>query len=184
MCAAPCQFVPTSEEVADALIDVSFNTAECRSARSEAEVVRPAKQRFVQLVAQSGPRICVAGHQQLGNVRLEPAQTLLGRARAQIPSTVRFISMRSERVAEEVEALSPGVLQRSLRLVECQPEPRHHRLGPRQSLGCTSAAEDDEVVGVGDDVCTERFSAAGQAPVLQEPVQGLSGFLCEAGYPS
>jgi hypothetical protein len=38
MCATPCQFVPTSEEVADALIDVSVNTAECRPARSEAEV--------------------------------------------------------------------------------------------------------------------------------------------------
>ena len=84
MCAAPCQLVPSSEEVAHAFIDVSVNTAEWRSARSEAEVVRPVEQRFVQAVAQFGPRICVAGNQQFGNVRLEPAQTLLGRARAQI----------------------------------------------------------------------------------------------------
>jgi hypothetical protein len=29
VCPAPCHFVPTSEEVADALLDVSVNTAKC-----------------------------------------------------------------------------------------------------------------------------------------------------------
>ena len=50
------------------------------------------------------------------------------------------------------------------------PSLRHHRLRPRQRLGRTTAAEDDEVVGIGDDVGTERFAASGQTPVLQEPV--------------
>ncbi len=36
---APCHFVPSGEEVAHALIDVSVNTTECRSTRSLAEVV-------------------------------------------------------------------------------------------------------------------------------------------------
>ncbi len=44
-------------------------------------------------------RDCQAPH-----IRLEPLQALLGRARAQIPLAVRFVTVRSERVAEEVEA--------------------------------------------------------------------------------
>jgi len=51
MCATSCHFVPSGEEVAYALINVSVNAAECRSARPMAEVVRPAKQRAVQRVA-------------------------------------------------------------------------------------------------------------------------------------
>jgi hypothetical protein len=54
--------------------------------------------------------------------------------------------------------------------VEFQPEPRHHRLRPRQGLGRTSATEDDEVIGVRDDVCPERLPAPGQPPILQEPI--------------
>src|SRR5206468_8161279 len=50
-CAAPCHFVPSGEEVAHALVDVSVDRAECRSARPVTEVVRPAEQRLVQRVA-------------------------------------------------------------------------------------------------------------------------------------
>lgn len=120
MCATPCHFVPSSEEVAHTFIDVSVNAAECRSARPMAEVVRPAKQRPVQRVAHFGPRIVVAGHQQIANLRLEPLHALLGRARAQIPMTVCFVTVRPERVAEEVETFSPSILQRGFGLVERQ----------------------------------------------------------------
>ena len=82
-----------------------------------AEVVRPAKQRAVQRVAHFGPWIVVARHQPIANLRLEPLHALLGRARAQIPMTVRFVTVRSERVAEEVEAFLPSILQRGLGLV-------------------------------------------------------------------
>src|SRR6202162_2574673 len=168
--APPCHFVPSCEEVAYALINVSVNAAECRSARPMAEVVRPAKQRAVQRVAHFRPWIVVARHQQIADLRLEPLHTLLGRARAQIPMTVRFVTVRSERIAEEVEALLPSILQRGLRLVECQPEPRHHRLRPCQGLGRTSATEDDEVIGIRDDACPKRLPAPGQPPILQEPI--------------
>src|SRR5262249_6954839 len=40
--AAPCHFVSPCEEVAHALIGIAVNAAECLSARSVAEVVRPA----------------------------------------------------------------------------------------------------------------------------------------------
>ena len=33
-----------------------------------------------------------------------------------------------------------------------------------------SAAENDEVVGVRDDVCAERFPTSGQPPVLQASI--------------
>src|SRR5271165_2861574 len=64
-------------------------------------------------------------------------------------------------VAKEIEALIPGVPHRGFRLVERQPELRHHRLRPRQGLLRAAAAEDDEVVGVRDDVSPERFAASG-----------------------
>src|SRR3979490_1003305 len=64
VCATSCHFVPSGEEVAYALINVSVDAAECRSARPMAEVVRPAKQRAVQRVEHFGPWIVVARHQQ------------------------------------------------------------------------------------------------------------------------
>ena len=78
--------------------------------------------------------------------------------------------MGPERVAKEVEALLSGIPQRGLGLVDGQPELGHHRLRPRQRLGRTTAAEDDEVVGIGDDMGTERFAASALTPMLQEPV--------------
>src|SRR5271165_7213553 len=73
-------------------------------------------------------------------------------------------------VAEEIEALIPSVPHRGFRLVERQPELRHHRFRPRQSLLRAAAAEDDEVVGVRDDVSPERFAASAETPMLQEAV--------------
>jgi hypothetical protein len=78
--------------------------------------------------------------------------------------------VRSERVAKEVEALLAGVFQRGLRLVDGQPELGHHRLRPRQRLRRATAAEDDEVIGIRDDVSVECLAATGQTPIFQEPV--------------
>src|SRR3954449_5285735 len=78
--------------------------------------------------------------------------------------------MRSERVSEEVEAFHSCVLQRGFHLVERQPELRHHYFCPRQGLSRTSLAEDNEVVGVVDDVRAERLAAAAATPMPQEAV--------------
>jgi hypothetical protein len=94
----------------------------------------------------------------------------LGRRRAQIPITLLAVVIRSERVAKEVEVLLAGILQLGFHLVEREPEPGHHRFGPRQRLGRMSAAEDDEVVGIGDDMGAERLAACGLAPMLEEAV--------------
>jgi Transposase IS116/IS110/IS902 family len=79
---APCHLMPSCEEVAHALINVSVNAAECRAARPVTEVVRPADQESVQHVAHFAPRIVVAGHQEIADFLLEPLHTLLGWARA------------------------------------------------------------------------------------------------------
>src|SRR5271165_414948 len=71
-------------------------------------------------------------------------------------------------VAEEVETVRAGVLQRSLGLVDQKPEPGHDRARPRQSLGRVSAAEDDEVVGVVDQMRAKRRLAFLQTPKLEE----------------
>jgi len=73
-------------------------------------------------------------------------------------------------VAKEVEAFLSSVPHRGFSLVEREPEFGHHRLRPRQSLSRVSAAEDDEVVGVRDNVRTERFPTPCQSPMLQEPI--------------
>ena len=78
--------------------------------------------------------------------------------------------LRPKCIAKEVEAFFPGILQRGLCLVECKLEPFHHLLRPRQRLSRVSAAEDDEVVGIGDDMGAERLAASGQPPMLQEAV--------------
>src|SRR5262249_6901743 len=56
-CAAPCHLVPSGEEVTHALVDVSVDGPECRTACSIAEVIRPAEQRPVQRAAHFGPWI-------------------------------------------------------------------------------------------------------------------------------
>ena len=117
---APCHLVPSGEEVAHALVDVSIDATESRPTRAIGEVVRPAEQRSVQRVAHFWPRVVVAGDQQVADLRLEPLHALLGRACAQIPFAVRLITMRAERVAEEVEAFLSGISQRSFSLVECR----------------------------------------------------------------
>ena len=78
--------------------------------------------------------------------------------------------MEAEGVAKEVEALFAGIFQRGLGLVDGQPELYHHRLCPSQRLRRATAAEDDEVIGVRDNVSAERFAASGQTPIFQEPV--------------
>jgi hypothetical protein len=78
--------------------------------------------------------------------------------------------MRAERVAKERKALLTGISQRGLRLIERQPELCHHFFRPRQRLGRTTAAEDDEVVGVRDDMSLEHFATSASTPVLQESI--------------
>ena len=80
------------------------------------------------------------------------------------------VMVRAERVAEKVEALAPGVPDCGLRLVEGEPEPRHRRLRPRQSVGRAASAQDRDVVGVGDHMSAIGLAASGVPPVLQEAV--------------
>ena len=168
--AAPLHLVPSSEEVAHRVVDVVVDGAICHQARAVAEVRRPAPQNRVELVADLGPRLLVARDQKLADLGLEPPDAFLGRARAQIPMTILAMVIWSERVAKEVEVFLAGILQLGFHLVEREPELGHHRLRPRQRLGRMSAAEDDEVVGIGDDMSVERLAACGVPPMLQEAV--------------
>src|ERR1700730_3347316 len=88
-----------------------------------------------------------------------------------------------ECIAKEIEAFPPSVLHRGFRLVECQPEFRHHRLRPRQSLVRVSAAKDDEVVGIGDDMCAECFATSAETPMLEKAVHVNDGEQRRRGYP-
>src|SRR6516165_12205002 len=80
------------------------------------------------------------------------------------------VMVRAEAVAKKVEAFASGVPDRGLRLVEDKSEFGHHSAGPRQRLGRVTTAENDEVVGIGDDVRSVDFSSSGAAPMLREAV--------------
>ena len=51
-----------------------------------------------------------------------------------------------------------------------EADPRHHPFGPLQRFGRGSAAQDDEVVGVGDDPGSESRAGLAGVPVAQEAV--------------
>src|SRR5438034_3911012 len=167
---ASWHLAPPAQEVTHAIIDVIVDGPIGHQPRAVAEVVRPAAQQTVQPVAYIRPRFLVAGEQQLIALAFEPVDALPGGARAHVSAPFLAVVLRPKRIAKEVEAFLPGILQRGLRLVERKPEPGHHLLRPRQSLGRMSATEDDEVVGIGDHLRTERLATSGQPPMLQEAV--------------
>ncbi len=59
---------------------------------------------------------------------------------------------RRSHITEKVERLRPGLANGGLCLVQGQSHPCHYRPRPCQGLSRMSAAEDDKVIGVGDDV--------------------------------
>src|SRR5258708_1744179 len=168
--ATTTQVVPLAEEVSHAVMDMRIDGAVGGHTRSVAEVCRPAAQKPVELISDLQPWCFVAGYQHVADLCLDPLDTLLGWAGAQILLAILPVMMRAERVTKELEALLPGIFERGLRLVQCQPELRHHRLCPRQRLRRAAAAEDDEVISVRNDVRSERFTASGEPPMLQEPI--------------
>ena len=164
----PLHFMPLTEEMSDAVTDVVINGLYSPSACSITEIGRPTAQQTVQLVAHIVPWRTLPGTRTSIDLRLHPLDTLLGWTCAQVPVAVPLVAVRTERVSKEVEALRPCVLHRGLRLVERQPELRHHRLCPRQSLSRMSLAEDDEVIGIVDDVRAERLAAAAARQCLRK----------------
>src|SRR5208337_355928 len=149
--AAPWRFVSPSEEASNAIMDVVVDGPISRQARAIAEIRRPTGQKPVQSVPHYRPRARVARLEQIADPGLDPLNALLGWACARIPMAVFPVAVRAECVTTEIEALIPSVSHRGFRLVERQPELRHHRFRPRQSPLRAAAAEDDEVVGVRDD---------------------------------
>src|SRR5258707_14725819 len=80
------------------------------------------------------------------------------------------IAVWAERIAKEVEGLAAGIPNRGLRLVEGEPKLGHPVTRPRQRLFRRTAAEDNEVVGIGDDPGLVGLAPSRRTPMLQEPV--------------
>lgn len=133
-----------------AVEDVSINGLMSRSKRAIAEVSGPAAQKAVQSCLYFGPSALVARRQQLADLPLDPQHAFLGRSRAKIPPSPIAEAAGSERVPKKVKAFQSGILHRGFSLVERQPKLDHHRFRPRQCLLRVAAAENDEVVGIGD----------------------------------
>src|SRR5688572_22346800 len=87
-----------------------------------------------------------------------------------LPGTRRSLTLAVSRNTPFVEALAPSIANRGLRLVEGEPEPGHHLPRPRQSLGRVTAAKDNEVVGIDDDVSPIGRTPFARAPMPQETV--------------
>src|SRR5947209_18607229 len=80
------------------------------------------------------------------------------------------VAVWAERIAKKVEEFAAGIPNRGLRLVEGEPKLGHHLPRPRQRLCRRSAAEDDEVVGIGDDPGLVGLAPPRCTPMLQETV--------------
>jgi hypothetical protein len=163
-------FVPSRKEVSDTVIDVIVDGPVCSLSAAIAEVRRPAAQKAVQFITHFRPRSDVAGNQEFTDFVLDPLHALRGWACTQVPTAVFSVAMWSERVSKKVETLPPSVLQRGFGLVDCQPEPRHHDLCPRQRFSRASATEDDEVISIGDDLRTKSFPRSREPPVFQKAI--------------
>ena len=145
-----------------------------RGDRAIAEVGRPPAQETIESRTNLQPCARVARPQQVADFPLDPPHAFLGRGRPQIPTTTISKVAWAEGVAKEIEAFASSVFQRSFRLVDRQPELRHHRRRPRQRLRRVSAAEDDEVVGVIDDVGAESLAASAATPMLEHGLKLLA----------
>jgi hypothetical protein len=97
--------MPSGEEVAHALIDVSINAAECRPSRPVAEVVRPTGQISVQRSRTSGHGSLLPGTSRLLTFVLSHCMLFSWTARAQVLLAVGFATVWPKRVAEEVETI-------------------------------------------------------------------------------
>src|ERR1019366_2726596 len=68
-------------------------------------------------------------------------------------ASMHRLKYRAPGITQEVEPVRPCVAQPGLGPVQGQSKTRHHPVRPRQSLSRVTTAEDDEVVGIIDDMC-------------------------------
>ena len=152
------------------IIDVVVNGLVRRCESAIREVCRPTTQKAVQSSLHFRPGALVTRRQQVTDFRLDPLHALPGWSCAKIPTTTLRKMAWSQRVAKKIEAFSPSIFHRGFRPVERQPECHHHCSCPRRRLLRMTAAENDEVIGIGNDMRMECFTASAQTPMLQESV--------------
>ena len=134
--------------------------------RSVTEVVRPASQDSVELIAYVGPRCHVLAHQQVSHFLPQPGNALLRRTRPEIHMTILPKTMRPEGVSQKVKTLSPCLLDAGLRFVQRESNPGHHTPRPIQRLCRAAATENHEIIGVVDHLGSENLTPPGDPPVL------------------
>src|SRR5205823_7673364 len=130
---------PSAQEAPDTITDLTVNGFVSRRAGSVAEIRRPAGEKPVEPFAHVGPFPHVSRLQNIPDLGLDPQYALVGRACAEIPLPTFGKMSWSQRVAKEIEALPPGVLDRGLRFIQRQPEFRHRHPCPDQRLGRVAA---------------------------------------------
>src|SRR5580693_1755102 len=79
-------------------------------------------------------------------------------------------TLRPETISEKVKLLSPRWLDASLRFVQRESDPGHHTPRPIQCLRRAAAAENHEIISVGDELGSENLTPPGDPPVLQKTV--------------
>src|SRR6266446_1883389 len=105
-----------------------------------AEVVLPASQLRIELVANFFPAAVLTRSQHFVNPLLESLDRLLGRAGCQVWLAGFPPVARPKRVAQKIEAFLFGIPDTGLLLVQSQAQPGHHRLRPLSCLLRFSAA--------------------------------------------
>src|SRR5437867_6221832 len=168
--AARWHLVAASEEVPHAVIDVVVHSPIGHCACPMAEVGRPASQRPVQAAGDLGPGSLIARPETSPDLLLDPPHALLRRLCGQIPVAIFPVTLRPEGIAQEVERFPARIADTRLGLIEVQADGPHRPPRPRQSLRRVSQAEDDEVVGIGDDLSLVLSALSSLTPGPEEPV--------------
>src|SRR3954451_19866592 len=158
------------KKVTHAVIQMGLDRAVRDVVGSRTEVAAPSPQRAVQCAAHLSPWSLVARHQDRTQFVLQTSHALVRRTGSDEPPALLPVAMRAKAVTQKVEPVRPRVAQPGLGPVKGQPETCHHTVRPRQGLGRVTAAENDEVVRIIDNMCVPGFASAGLAPVFQEAV--------------
>src|SRR5260370_30542231 len=105
-----------------------------------AEVVLPASQLGIEVVANFFPSVVFTRTQHFVNPLLEALDRLLGRTGCQVWLAGFPPVARPKSVAQKIEAFLFGIPDTGLLLVQSQAQPSHHRLRPLSCLLRFSAA--------------------------------------------
>src|SRR5215470_156089 len=150
--------------------DVTVDFAIRRRAGAVGKIGRPASQNLIEAGAHFLPASDVTRYQEVSHFLLDALPTLLRRTSSEIPMTIRLVAMWPERVTQKTKAFFARCPDASLRFIQSEAKSHHHAARPIQCLCRMPAAENHEIICVGDHLSAKSLALSGDPPVLEKAV--------------